>query len=177
MESCHWCYNLFLFKPNTYKPANIPTSKHLNLPTLARKLPCGDVKLFPIFTTMKVLLSIVFALFGLTLIAQTDITPQVTAALKKGDANSLAAYFMSSVEIETPDQEGTFTAAEAKAILTKFFAQAQVRDFTVKHQGTSKLDDQFRIGDMTTAKGTYRVTFFMKKVGNSLQIKQLKIEQ
>lgn len=162
---------------NAHKRFNLQTFKHLNLQTLARKLRFADVKFFSIFTTMKLLLSIAFALFGLTMFAQTDITPQVTAALKKGDANSLAAYFMASVEIETPDQEGTFSAAEAKTILAKFFAQAQVRDFAVKHQGTSKLDDQFRIGDLTTAKGTYRVTFFMKKVGNSLQIKQFKIEQ
>ncbi|MFM7233275.1 MAG: DUF4783 domain-containing protein, partial [Flavobacteriales bacterium] len=48
--------------------------------------------------------------------------------------------------------------------------------FTVKHQGTSKLDDQFRIGELTTSKGIFRVTFFMKKSNNTLQIKQLKIE-
>ena len=137
----------------------------------------GVCRFFPIFTTMKLLVSILFALFSFSAIAQTDITPQVSAALKKGDAAALASYFMSQVELELPDQEGTFSSAEARAVLTKFFASAQVRDFILKHQGTSKLDDQFRIGDMSTAMGSYRVTFFMKKVGTSLQIKQLKIEQ
>ena len=137
----------------------------------------GAYRFFTIFTTMKLLVSILFALFSFSAIAQTDITPQVSAALKKGDAASVASYFMSQVELELPDQEGTFSSAEARTILTKFFASAQVRDFVLKHQGTSKLDDQYRIGDMTTAMGSYRVTFFMKKVGTSLQIKQLKIEQ
>ncbi len=125
---------------------------------------------------MKYVLAIFLSAFTLIGVAQTDITPQVADALKKGDANALASFFMSSVEIELKEEGNNYTAAEAKAVMATFFSQNPVKGFTIKHQGTSKLDDQYRIGDLVTAKGNYRVTFFMKKVGNGWQIKQLKIE-
>lgn len=134
------------------------------------------VRFFSIFTTMKLLLSIFIVLFGLQLSAQTDITPQVADALKRGDAGTIANFCMSPVEIDIVGEEGNYSPSEARAVLGKFFAANAVKNFTIKHQGTSKLDDQYRIGDLTTAKGNFRVTFFMKKSGNSWQIKQLKIE-
>ncbi len=109
--------------------------------------------------------------------SQTDITPKVTEALKKGDAATLAAHFMEQIELTLPSNEGTFNKAEAQKLITKFFADNGVTSFTIKHQGTSKLDDQYRIGDLVTNKGTFRVTFFMRKSGTTMQIKQLKIEE
>lgn len=125
---------------------------------------------------MKSLIAAILVLLSSSLVAQADITPQVTEALKKGDANALSAFFMSSVELEIKGEEGTYNAATAKSIMTKFFAENQVKGFTVKHQGNSKLDDQYRIGELNTAKGVFRLTFFMKKNANTWQIKQLKIE-
>ncbi|MFN6380556.1 MAG: DUF4783 domain-containing protein [Flavobacteriales bacterium] len=125
---------------------------------------------------MKHVLAIFLSAFALIGVAQTDITPQVSDALKKGDANALSAFFMSTVEIELKEESNTYSSADAKSVMTTFFSQNPVKGFTIKHQGTSKLDDQYRIGDLVTAKGNYRVTFFMKKVGNGWQIKQLKIE-
>ncbi len=125
---------------------------------------------------MKAIIVAFFILLSPALFAQADITPQVTEALKKGDANALSAFFMSTVELEIIGEEGTYSAPTAKTMLTKFFTEKQVKGFTVKHQGNSKLDDQYRIGELTTAKGVFRLTFFMKKNGNTWQIKQLKIE-
>ncbi len=125
---------------------------------------------------MKAIIVAFFILLSPALFAQADITPQVTEALKKGDANALSAFFMSTVELEITGEEGTYSASTAKTMLTKFFTEKQVKGFTVKHQGNSKLDDQYRIGELTTTKGVFRLTFFMKKNGNTWQIKQLKIE-
>jgi hypothetical protein len=108
--------------------------------------------------------------------AQSDITPSVSAALKKGDASAIALHFMPQVELTVPGNDGMFDKARAEQMLAGFFNQNPPQAFSVKHQGTSKLDDQFRIGELTTAKGIFRVTFFMKKNNNVLQIKQLKIE-
>lgn len=125
---------------------------------------------------MKHVLAILLSAFTLISFAQADITPQVSDALKKGDANALSAYFMGTVEIELKEESNAYSAADAKSVMATFFSQNPVKSFTIKHQGTSKLDDQYRIGDLVTTKGNYRVTFFMKKVGNGWQIKQLKIE-
>jgi len=108
--------------------------------------------------------------------AQSDISPAVAAALKKGDAAALAAHLMPQVELTLLGKDGLFEKSEAQQMLAEFFKGNPPQAFSIKHQGTSKLDDQFRIGELTTSKGMYRVTFFMKKNNNALQIKQLKIE-
>ncbi len=108
--------------------------------------------------------------------SQSDISPAVSAALKKGDAAALASHFMPQVELTLVGKDGMFDKAQAQQLLAGFFKDNTPSAFSIKHQGTSKLDDQFRIGELTTAKGMYRVTFFMKKNNNVLQIKQLKIE-
>ena len=108
--------------------------------------------------------------------AQSDISPAVSAALKKGDATAIASYFMPQVELTLNGKDGLVDKAQAQQMIAAFFSENPPQAFTIKHQGTSKLDDQFRIGELTTAKGMFRVTFFMKKNNNALQIKQFKIE-
>ncbi len=125
---------------------------------------------------MKILTGLLMLLFSSVVVAQTDITPQVTAALKKGDAAALSGYMMSTVDITLNDQENNYTKEEAQKALMNFFKDHTVSNFAVKHQGTSKLDDQYRIGDLQTSKGLFRVTFFMKKNGATMLIRQLKIE-
>jgi len=129
------------------------------------------------YSIMKNLLStLILITVGFIANAQSDITPMVAEALKKGDAIAISTMMMPQVELEVSGKEGTFSSAEAKTILSQFFTANPPREFTLKHQGTSKLDDQYRIGDLLTAKGIFRVTFFMKKGGWGMQIKQMKIE-
>lgn len=125
---------------------------------------------------MKLLLNTLFCLAALQLSAQ-DITNQVAGAFKKSDAATISSFFMSQLELTMPDREGLMEKNQAQTALTQFFKENPVTGFTIKHQGTSKLDDQFRIAELTTAKGVYRVTFFMKKQDGSMKIKQLKIER
>lgn len=108
--------------------------------------------------------------------SQSDITPAVSGALKKGDAATLTTYFMPQLELSLPGKEGLVAQSQAQQLLDQFFKEHVPIAFALKHQGTSKLDDQFRIGELSTSKGIFRVTFFMKKSGTILQIKQLKIE-
>jgi hypothetical protein len=129
--------------------------------------------------TMKPLRSFLFIallLSGWATSAQSDITASVTDAFKRGDASSLSQYFMSPLDLTIDDLDGAFSKEDAKLKVSAFFSQHTPKDLVIKHQGTSKVDDQFRIGDLTTAQGTYRVTFFMRKSGNAMLIKQLKIE-
>lgn len=138
---------------------------------MARRLIGADALI-----TMKIHLILILltaALFGN---AQADVTPKVVDCLKKGDATQLASFFMPQVELSLLDQDETYTPKEAEEVLKAFFTKNPVKDFSLKHQGTSKLDDQYRIGELVTTKGNYRVTFFMKKSTSSLLIKQLKIE-
>ncbi len=125
---------------------------------------------------MKILSTFLLVLTAAICVAQADITPSVSAALKKGDAATLAGMMMPQIELTINGQDGNLSKADAQKSLTTFFRDYTVTNFTVKHQGTSKLDDQYRIGEMATNKGNFRVTFFIKKSGTTMQIRQLKIE-
>jgi len=125
---------------------------------------------------LKHLTLLVFVMAASALKAQTDITASVTEAIKHSDASMLSNFFMSSIDLTIDDFDGTVSHDEAKGQVAQFFAGHQVKDFSIKHQGTSKLDDQYRIGELTTNQGVFRVTFFMRKSGNTLLIKQFKIE-
>ena len=126
--------------------------------------------------TMKLQLTLLILLSALVGFSQADITPKVVDCLKRGDATVLSGFFMPQVELSIMDQDDSYTPKEAEAELTKFFLKNPVKDFTIRHQGTSKLDDQYRIGELVTSRGNFRVTFFMRKSASSLLIKQLKIE-
>jgi hypothetical protein len=125
---------------------------------------------------MKIPFTLILLAFTLLGRTQADVTPKVVDCLKRGDATLLATFFMPQVELSIMDQDDVYTPKEAEELLKKFFVKNPVKDFVLKHQGTSKLDDQYRIGELITSKGNYRVTFFMKKSTSSLLIKQLKIE-
>ena len=126
---------------------------------------------------MKHLLLFLAVFSALCTQAQSDITAPVSESLKKGDAAGLSAYFMPQVDVSLPGASDTFTKEQARDLVAKFFTANPPKEFVMKHQGTSKLNDQYRIGELSTSKGPYRVTFFIRKNGNALLIKQLKIEQ
>jgi hypothetical protein len=125
---------------------------------------------------MKPLATLLFILVSLIGLSQ-DITPNVTAALQKGDATAIKSLCTASVDLAIPGHEDVFPADQAEKLLKKFFEAHKPISFEVKHQGTSKLNDLYRIGDLTTSTGKYRVTFFIKNGDGGMKIKQLRIEE
>ncbi len=105
---------------------------------------------------------------ALSVSAQADITPAVIQSLGKG---------VPSVDVTILDDEDMYPRDQVVAKLGQFFQKNPPKSFELKHQGTSKLDDHYRIGDLTTSNGLFRVTFFMKKSGSTMEIKQLRIER
>lgn len=123
-------------------------------------------------------LFVLFTFFIATVVhAQADITEPVSAALAKGDAAAIGKYLVPSVDLTILDDEDMYPRDQVVKKLQQFFQKNPARGFVVKHRGTSKLDDHYRIGDLTTDSGAYRVTFFMKKGSSSMEIKQLRIER
>lgn len=125
---------------------------------------------------MKLFGFILSLALSLTLSAQTDITGQVSEAMKTGKAVMLSKHLDQQVDLAIPGKEGTFAAAEAFKHLDNFFRSNRPTAFRIMHKGTSKLNDQYRIGDLITSSGTYRVTFFMHQSNGIMRVKQLRIE-
>ena len=108
--------------------------------------------------------------------AQEAERDQVSTAVKNGNAKVLASYFTGGVNLTIDQKEEVYSREQAEVILTRFFTNHAPSGFAIRHEGKSKLDDHFYIGDLTTGNGNYRVTFFMKKEDAGFKIRQLRIE-
>ena len=109
--------------------------------------------------------------------AQTDIAARVNEAIKNSDGVSLSKMMQAQVEISIGDFEGAISREEAQKKLVAFFANHKVSGYTPKHNGTSKIGDQFYIGDMKSGTQVFRVTVFVKKSQDGAKVSQLRIEE
>ena len=101
----------------------------------------------------------------------------IAAAIKAGDAKTIGTYFAKSVDLTLNDLEDVYSKDQAIVILGDFFSENNPESFSLKHQGKSKLEDHFYIGDLKTSTQTYRLTFFLKKEDEAFKLKQLRIER
>lgn len=107
---------------------------------------------------------------------QTAEKQNISKAIQNGNAKLLGGYFTKTVDLTVKDIEDVYSKDQAEVILTRFFNENKPKSYSVKHEGKSKLDDYYYIGDLVTDTGTYRLTFFLKKEGEIFRVKQLKIE-
>lgn len=123
--------------------------------------------------------ALLFLLSALSLVfasAQADVKDQVTSALGSGNVNALADKLVPSVDLTVLSSSDYYSKAQASAILKKFFDEHEPRGMRVEHEGASKLGDTYYIGPLTTANGTFRVTFLLKRTGDQFLVRQLRIE-
>ena len=126
---------------------------------------------------MKRLLFFLITLMSMHLLqAQADVNDQVPAALGAGDVNALGEKLVANVDLTVLATSDYYSKAQATGILRKFFDEHTPKGLRIEHEGTSKMGDRYCIGQLTTSNGVFRVTFFLKKVGESVQVKQLRIE-
>jgi hypothetical protein len=106
---------------------------------------------------------------------QSKIPEGISISIKAGNAAELSKYMNSTIELLLLDKEDFYKKNVAETILNDFFNEYKTIDFTVLHQG-AKNDAQYAIGNLKTVKGTFRVYFLLKKVGEVLLIHQIRIE-
>jgi hypothetical protein len=109
--------------------------------------------------------------------AQTDIAAKVNEAIKNSDGAGLAKLMQAQVEVSIEDFEGAITREEAQKRLVTFFGAHPVSNYSPKHNGTSKMGDQYYIGDMKSGDQLFRVTVFVKKTKDGTRVSQLRIEE
>ena len=107
--------------------------------------------------------------------AQDDVKDRVVTAIGHGDAAALAGHFVANVDLTLLNNSEYYSKAQAEQVLRKFFGEHEPRGLNIEHEGTSKVGDRYYIGRLRTAKGEFRVTFFLKKA-DVYQVKQLRIE-
>lgn len=124
---------------------------------------------------MKKLLTGIFLTLALTL-AATPISDNLARALKTGDSEEISRHFGSSVDLSIPNNEGVYSKIQAKLILKTFFLKNKPSGFSVVHNGDSKNNSYYSIGNLMTSKGNYRTYILYKEVDRKITILELKIE-
>ena len=64
--------------------------------------------------------------------------------------------------------------AQAEQILKDFFNKNTPRSFSIIHRGESKDGAKYAIGNLTTSNGNYRVYYYFKVSGGSVNIQELR---
>ncbi len=106
---------------------------------------------------------------------QVGISDNIVSAIGKGDAESLAKYFNSNVELTILNKEDIYSKAQAKQIIKEFFLKNNPKTFTILHEGNSS-GAKFTLGRLETLSGTYRIYLLMKFDNRSVYINQFKIK-
>ncbi len=124
---------------------------------------------------MKMILSFLFVLGSLIDLPNLD---SITSALSQGNVEVLSTYFDESVEISVADEDDIYDKAEAKTILTNFFATNKPSKFDQVHKGTSKGQDSvYCIGNLNTASKTYRVYVLLRVEDGKQFIQELRFDE
>ena len=110
--------------------------------------------------------------------AQSSNLESISSALNSGDVTSLSKYFGDNVEISIQDKEQVYSKVKATEVMRTFFGSNQPKSFNQVHKGTSRENsDQYCIGNLTSANGTYRVYLYLKVNGSSLTISEMRFDK
>ncbi len=107
----------------------------------------------------------------------SDISEEVTQAIRTGSSRDLARYFGSNVDLAIPGNDGTYSKAQAELIMRNFFSDNRPESFEVNHKGTSRDGSPYVIGVYyTTDNKSYRTYFLIKKLSDNYFIHHLQFE-
>lgn len=110
------------------------------------------------------------------LFGSPSISNDLTNAIKSGNSQKVATFFGKSVDLSTPNDEGVYSKMQAQLILKTFFLKNKPTDFKVVHNGDSKNNSHYSIGNLTTLKAKFRVYILYTKEDNKTTVLELKIE-
>ncbi|WP_170111239.1 DUF4783 domain-containing protein [Mangrovibacterium marinum] len=119
---------------------------------------------------------VVLAFVFSTMLGMAQIPDDLVLSFKTGNASTLSGYFNQNIELFILEQDDVYSRAQAQQIVSNFFAQNRPNGFSIIHQ-SGKEDSKFAIGKLSTSKGDYRVSFFVKNEGGKPVIHQLRIEK
>ena len=102
---------------------------------------------------------------------------EISQALNSGNAEELSKYFDETVEVAVLNDEDIFSKDEAKAMIHNFFDSNKPKSFSQVHQGASKGDSKYCIGNLVAGGGSYKVYIYMKQKGDRYLIQVIRIDK
>jgi hypothetical protein len=101
---------------------------------------------------------------------------EINGALSNGNSKVLANYFNENIDLKIPGTDGVFNKMQAELILKDFFKQNKIKSYELKHEGKSKNESYYLIGELTFSTEKYRTYILLKKNENSFKILEFNIE-
>ncbi len=99
----------------------------------------------------------------------------ISNAIKAGDATALSIYFNTSLDITVPTADKSFSNKQAAFVIRDFFAAHGIEDFALNHSGQSGIT-HYSTGLLSTSKGEFDTTIFLRKFGDKFLITQIRFE-
>jgi hypothetical protein len=117
----------------------------------------------------------IFLVFAL-LFGTPPISDDLSNAIKTGNSQKVATYFGDSVDLSIPNYEGVYSKMQARLILKTFFLKNKPTDFKIVHNGDSKNNSHYSIGNLKTNKGSFRIYLLYKIEDKKTKVLEMKIE-
>jgi hypothetical protein len=107
-------------------------------------------------------------------LAQTNPTLlQIAEAFKSGDAEKVAVFFNTQVELNFDDEKANYSKNQAEVLLKEFLTKNKPTSFEYVHQGTAKEGRLYAIAKYKTQKLSFNVYILLKQVSGSYKIDTL----
>lgn len=119
---------------------------------------------------MKLLIAFTALIFGL--LSPTDVSEDIVAALKQGNAKELVKSFNEKVSIKLITQEDVLSRSQAEANLKYFFEKHPLKNVSNVHVSSVNNTSQYITCSLETGNGKFRVSILIR---NNL-ISQFRIE-
>jgi hypothetical protein len=105
-----------------------------------------------------------------------DPIDNIATMLKHSDVHGLTALFAPTVEITMMDNEDTYSKRQAADVLTKFFAEHKPLKVSLLHKVNSNPKYIFGVAILTSADGTYRISYTLNQEKSDMMIIEMRIE-
>jgi hypothetical protein len=122
----------------------------------------------------KYLLSLIILIIGSSFI--TISFAQIISAIQSGKSEEVAKFFDTTVEITLPSKSSSYSKSQAALVLNEFFEANPVKNFQIIHKSENE-GSQYCIGNLTTTKGVFRTTIYIKQKGDKQLVQELRFEK
>lgn len=105
-----------------------------------------------------------------------DPIDKVADLIRQGNAPELSKMFAPNVEMTILGEENVYSRDQSEVILEKFFNQNKPLTVKILHKVNSNPNYLFGVLNLTTDKGTFRVSYTLKDTNGSQRLIELRIE-
>lgn len=124
----------------------------------------------------NLLLSFVFLFVSLSVSAQNSTFNDLLNSLQSDRIGVITTVLTENVDLILPGNEKTVSESEATREINSFFKRYPKSDFEVLHY-SNKENSSFIISKYTSGDNQFRMYLLLKKLGDKVQISQIRIEK